>query len=365
MSTEAPSAENRLAAIERRLEREHRARLEAERIAEETTAELYESQRELGLIGEISHRSNLAGGFDEAIRVTLETVCAHTRWEVGHAYVLDPERHDLRPTDIWHINASADFETLIEKTMRTRFELGNGLPGRVAAGEAPVCIPDVKHDPGFIRAIDSDLEIRGALGFPALVDDRVFAVLEFFSVAVMHEHDRFSAMMATIGSQLGPVLERILVREEVERNNRRLEEANEELTRMQRLIEDLLVYSRVGRSELRTREVELEAVIERVRRAYGEAIAEADAEVASVGPLPAVEGDPGELERLLSNLVSNAIKFRGERAPRIVISAERRPEGRVEVRVADDGISLWSRGGGVSSSRENPRIRRSMHLQRA
>lgn len=391
MSAEAPTIEERLARVERRLEREHRTRLEAERIAEETTAELYESQRELELIGEVSHRSNLAGDFGEAVRVTLETVCAHTRWEAGHAYLLDPERGDLRPSGIWHVNAASGFDALVEKTMDTRFEIGKGLPGRVAAAAAPVCIPDVKGDPSFTRAVDTDLEIRGALGFPALVDDRVFAVLEFFSVAVMHEHDRITAMLSTVGSQLGPVLERILVREEVERYNRQLEEANEELkefayvashdlseplrtisgfvqllqsryegrldsdadefigyvvqgtSRMQRLIEDLLVYSRVGRAELRVGAVELEEVLERVRRAYGTAISEADAELVVVGTLPTVEGDPAELERLLSNLISNAIKFRGVREPRVTVSAARRADGRIEVLVADNGIGIEAR----------------------
>jgi chemotaxis family two-component system sensor kinase Cph1 len=57
------------------------------------------------------------------------------------------------------------------------------------------------------------------------------------------------------------------------------------------------------------------------------------------GPLPTVLVDPTQLSLLLQNLVSNAIKFRGDRPPTIHISA-RPQDSEWEVSVRDDGIGF-------------------------
>ncbi len=93
--------------------------------------------------------------------------------------------------------------------------------------------------------------------------------------------------------------------------------------RMQRLIQDLLTYSRVGTRaqpfELTNCNDVLVAVKENLRLAIEEsqAVIEAD-------PLPQVMGDPVQLTQLLQNLIGNALKFRGTNPPRIVIHCERR-----------------------------------------
>ncbi len=56
-------------------------------------------------------------------------------------------------------------------------------------------------------------------------------------------------------------------------------------------------------------------------------------------PLPAIAVDPSQLSRVFQNLIGNAIKFRGEEAPRIHISAERRGEEWV-FSVRDNGIGI-------------------------
>ncbi|WP_116120127.1 ATP-binding protein [Archangium gephyra] len=109
-------------------------------------------------------------------------------------------------------------------------------------------------------------------------------------------------------------------------------------TRMQALINDLLAYSRVGTRGKELVPVPLERSVERALSHLHLALRESGAEV-KVEPLPWVEGDETQLAQLLQNLVGNAVKFRGERPPRIRVSAAREG-GTVTVAVEDNGIGI-------------------------
>lgn len=110
--------------------------------------------------------------------------------------------------------------------------------------------------------------------------------------------------------------------------------------RMDRMILDLLQYSRVGRVETAIEAVDLAAMVQQARNDLADQIAQSGAEVTVDGTLPVVEGYPGELARLFLNLIGNAIKYRAaDRTPRIVVSATHLPEG-WQVTVADNGIGI-------------------------
>src|SRR5262249_3809392 len=108
--------------------------------------------------------------------------------------------------------------------------------------------------------------------------------------------------------------------------------------RMKQLIEDLLAYSRVGTRGKDFRPVALEDVMRRVRANLRPAIEEIGAELTQ-DPLPEVLGDDTQLAQLLQNLVGNALKFRGEAAPRIHVFALEH-ENEWEIAVRDNGIGI-------------------------
>jgi len=110
--------------------------------------------------------------------------------------------------------------------------------------------------------------------------------------------------------------------------------------RMQRLIDDLLAYSRVGR-QTEDRNVDLDAVLREAMGDLAASVAESGA-VVEAEPLPAVFGDPRELSQLLQNLLANAIKFVDAGPPRIRISARPR-DGMWELEMADNGIGIEPR----------------------
>jgi light-regulated signal transduction histidine kinase (bacteriophytochrome) len=61
--------------------------------------------------------------------------------------------------------------------------------------------------------------------------------------------------------------------------------------------------------------------------------------VVTYDDLPTVLGDATQLSQLFQNLVGNAIKFRGDAAPRVHVSARRSVDG-WEVAVSDNGIGV-------------------------
>jgi light-regulated signal transduction histidine kinase (bacteriophytochrome) len=108
--------------------------------------------------------------------------------------------------------------------------------------------------------------------------------------------------------------------------------------RMQRLIQDLLEYSRVGThgrepSPIATQEV-LMGVLANLKIAIDESAA-----AITHGPLPEVMADESQILQLLQNLVANAIKFRGPSAPQVHIEAGRQGDHWLFA-VRDNGIGI-------------------------
>ena len=108
--------------------------------------------------------------------------------------------------------------------------------------------------------------------------------------------------------------------------------------RMQLLIVDLLAYSRIGTLIKPLQPTNTETVLTTVLHGLQKAV-EANQAVVVRETLPSVQADEVQLGQVLQNLIGNALKFHGERAPQIQISAQV-VEGLVRFAVADNGIGM-------------------------
>lgn len=108
--------------------------------------------------------------------------------------------------------------------------------------------------------------------------------------------------------------------------------------RMQRLITDLLNYSRLGPRGMELKSVDLSDILRQTVNNMRVSIEESGA-VITGGALPVVTADPTQMLHLFMNLVGNAIKYRGEEPLRINVSSEERP-GEWVVTVQDNGIGI-------------------------
>jgi len=368
-------------ALREELEAERQARREAERIAEENARALYDRQDELELLEMVAAASNEATAIEPALGAAIVHVCAHMRWPVGHAYIADEASGALRSTAVWYLEDEARYGAFRDLTE----EVGApGLPMRVVEAGEPSWVADVATEPGFGRAeVAAGAGLRSGFAFPVLMGTDTVGALEFFSDRAAEPDPVLLALMAQIGVQLGRVVERERAREELERSNADLEafaylashdlaaplravggfvsllgrryvdqldddareiigHAVDGVQRMQTMIDDLLLYSRAGTTDLQREEVAAGELVTAALRDLAPAVAESGAQV-EVGELPTVRADATQLQRVFQNLLSNAMKYTApDVSPRVVVRSGP-ADGGWEIAVADNGIGIEPR----------------------
>jgi signal transduction histidine kinase len=364
--------------LREQLEAEREARREAERLAAENARLLYERQDELELLEMVAAASNEATAIEPALGAAIVHVCAHMRWPVGHAYLVDPATDTLKPTGIWYLEDEGRYAAFRDASEQP--DLVAWLPSHVMAGGEPAWVTDVGEEPAFHRAaVAREAGLVAGFAFPILIGSRPAGVLEFFTSSPAAADPALLHVMGQIGVQLGRVVERQRARGELERSNADLEAfayvashdlaeplrsvagfvallerqyadhlddrarefiayAIDGVERMQRMIDDLLLYARAGTTDLRVERVGAAELVAAALRDLETAVAERGA-VVEVGELPVLRGDPGQLQRVFQNLLGNAIKFTAPGvAPRVTVSG-RTADG-VEIAVADNGIGI-------------------------
>jgi PAS domain S-box-containing protein len=200
----------------------------------------------------------------------------------------------------------------------------------VEIGLSPLLLPDGPHTLASIidmterKRVDDDLR-------------RSNADLEQFAYIASHDLQEPLRMVASYTDLLAQ-----RYREQLdERAEKYMHYITDGAKRMQRLVADLLSYSRVGSQGIDMQAVNASAVVARVCESLGPRIRETGAAI-DVDHLPIVMADEVQLTQLFQNLIGNAIKFRGERPPRVTIAAVE-CDDRWQFSVQDNGIGIDAR----------------------
>ena len=112
----------------------------------------------------------------------------------------------------------------------------------------------------------------------------------------------------------------------------------EGVKRMQSLINGLLEYSRIGTRGQQPEPADAKTALDRALAHLHMSITESGAKI-TADDLPKVNVDALQLAQLFQNLISNAIKFRSEKPPKIRITANHK-DGFWQFAVADNGIGI-------------------------
>jgi signal transduction histidine kinase len=188
----------------------------------------------------------------------------------------------------------------------------------------------IHHDISARRRVAAELKRRGELLQAANKE------LEAFSYSVSHDlraplrHiDGYASLLSkAAGASLN------------DKAQRYLQTISESAKQMGQLIDDLLVFSRMGRQEMLHTMVDLNQLVKSVIHdlrldLQGKAISW------TMTPLPHVSGDPAMLRQVYANLISNAVKFTATRdQPRIDIGAKPGAPGEVILYVSDNGVGF-------------------------
>ena len=204
------SSQNEIARLQKRLERERKARAEAEAIAEQGLRTLYKKQQEIELLQTVAVAANEAHTFPCALQAALDAICAYTGWPLGHVYMPDPRcPQELVSSTLWHMNPPERYQAFREITSATRLKVGEGLPGAALATGQPTWISDVGCAPNFIRRkVAQQQGLRAGFAFAVQIEGECVAILEFFTQEILETDAALLEAMTHIGTQLSRVVER-------------------------------------------------------------------------------------------------------------------------------------------------------------
>jgi signal transduction histidine kinase len=188
----------------------------------------------------------------------------------------------------------------------------------------------IRHDITERRRVAAELQRRGELLEAANKE------LEAFSYSVSHDlraplrHiDGYASLLRkAVGESLD------------EKAARYLQTISDSARQMGQLIDDLLVFSRMGRQEMLHTTVNLDQLIKSIL--YDLRLDLQGREISwRIDPLPEVPGDPAMLRQVFMNLITNALKFTGTRPlAKIEIGIDRRTSSEVVVYVRDNGVGF-------------------------
>ncbi len=126
-----------------------------------------------------------------------------------------------------------------------------------------------------------------------------------------------------------------------EPGRRHLQVITQAATRMGQLIDDLLKFSRLGRAAMKLGPVSLSALVEDVRQELAGQGEDHEVEWIVDDELPVVQADAALLRIVLTNLLSNAMKYsRTREHPRIEIGSACDEESRSTIYIRDNGVGF-------------------------
>ena len=118
-----------------------------------------------------------------------------------------------------------------------------------------------------------------------------------------------------------------------------IEKAISSADRMKQLIQNLLHYSQLGKTDLVEEDINVDELIGEAIQNVRTSAEKSNAQITVENDIKTVKGDRVQLVQLIQNLLSNALKFTDSQSPKIKISGFHE-NGHVKFSVTDNGIGI-------------------------
>ena len=341
-----------------------------------------------------------ADSIPDATSAILRAVCETLGWQVGELWLVDREAGLLRLLEAWSMPLDGGDEFMAASRTWT-FPQGVGLPGNVWATGEPIWLPDLAAAISFPRVeLAVRAGLHAILAVPIRLGREVLGVMQFIASTIESPDGPLLDLLAIAGNQIGQFIGRkraeeeraeLLVRERAaladaeaairmrdqlvasvshdlknpltaisgqvqvlqllsargrdelppERLLESLDAISGTARRMATLINELLdaVHLQAGLPiELRRRPTNLANLAQQVITNHQQATEKHSFRLDGLQSGPIGEWDPDRLERVLDNIVSNAIKYSPNGGDILVEVA--RDRGWAVLSVQDDGVGI-------------------------
>ncbi len=297
-----------------------------EELVEKRTLELRESEdykrSVVELIPDILIKTNKEGEYQDII-TSSEDKLVRPKEEILNKKVVDIFKKDEADRIMEHINKSIDDQVL--QIVEYEIPISDKklwFEARIVPSgdnEALALIRDITERKRSEEMLQEKNEELKAFAYSASHDLRApLRAIEGFSRAILED-----------------------CKESLDENSmdyaKRIMDATE---RMNTLIQDLLTYSRITTKEMNISAIEPDNIIDRAIEILEKDIIDAEADVKVEKPLPRIKGHTSTLVQIITNLMSNAIKFvEPGKTPMVRIRSEKKDEI-VRISVEDNGIGI-------------------------
>jgi signal transduction histidine kinase len=185
----------------------------------------------------------------------------------------------------------------------------------------------------MLKKMNEDLEARVRERTAELI--RTNKELEQFVYIASHDLQEPLRKIVIFGDRLKEEVSQALG----EKGKDYLERMRKASVRMKNVIEDLLMFSKIG-AQANFERVDLQEVLAEIKSDLEIKIAQSGAIVETSGCLPPLTGNKSQIHHLFQNLIANAIKFaKKDVTPVIRIECDQTADA-VNVRVSDNGIGF-------------------------
>jgi len=260
---------------------------------------------------------------------------------------------------------------------------GPGVTVKAAREQRSILVKDTRLEPDFVWGPTDSLS---ELTVPIVVDGQTVGVINMESIELNAFNEMDQKLLETLVMHVSTTIINLRSQEKIKRNIEELERSNRDLddytyvvshdlkaplrtiksfssflledlgdrldetekdylnridaaaTNMDRLIEDLLLLSRVGRKFTNVEPVDLNVLLEEIRNDQVAVIDEKKAELI-VDDLPTIEVQRIWMKQLFANLVNNGLKFNKSPSPKVVVSSVTDDENYL-FSVKDNGIGI-------------------------